>query len=99
MSLSSISILNVPEDPIRIPYLAEIHQIILSITNISFHELDIITKMQIIMDSTKLSTDSIWTQKQNRNLAIENRIESLLDIYIFKNLIKGSFNPDFIVII
>jgi hypothetical protein len=55
---------------LRIPYLAEIHEIILNNTNISFHELDTITEMQIIMDSTQVGADSIWMQKQNRNLAI-----------------------------
>ena len=64
--------------PIRIPYLADLHQIILNNTNISFHEQVIITKMQIIMNSTKVGADNIWTQKKNRNLAIENRIESIL---------------------
>ena len=52
---------------LRIPYLSEIHEIILNDTNISFHELDTITEMQIIMDSTQVDADSIWTQKQNRN--------------------------------
>jgi hypothetical protein len=55
---------------LRIPYLAEIHEIILNNTNISFHEQDTITEMQIIMDSTQVGADSIWMQKQNRNLAI-----------------------------
>ena len=47
------------------------------IINISFHEMDTMTQIQIIMDSTKVGVDSIWTQKQNRILSVENRIESL----------------------
>jgi hypothetical protein len=35
-------------------------------TNISFHDLNTRTQMQIIMDCTKVNVDSIWTQKQNR---------------------------------
>ena len=46
-------------DPIRIPYLAEIHDIIYNNTNISFHKLDTITKIQMVMDSTKVGANSI----------------------------------------
>ena len=55
-------------DPIRIPYLAEIHEIILNNTNISFHELETITEMQIIMDSTQVGADSIWMQEQKSKI-------------------------------
>ena len=39
--------------------------------------MDTMTQIQIIMDSTTVGVDSIWTQKQNRILSVENRIERL----------------------
>ena len=66
-----------------------IRVIILNNTNISFHELDTITEMQIIMDSTQVGADSIRTHKQNRTLAIENRI---LEIIIQKAMFRTTFN-------
>ena len=41
------------------------------------------TQMQIIMDCTKLDVDSIWAQKKNRTLSIENKIEIISKMLFF----------------